>query len=182
MRRRKALSLSVTGLTGLYAGSYLIGCSQPIQSVSLFSTETTKVIEILAEMIIPRTTASGGASDAGVADFVMDYCTDCITEKNRSIILEGLKSLNNFCLEKYLGSFQSISDKDRVMVLENLIAESKGFVDPDFPHFFSLLKKIIVKGYFTSEVGMTESLRYLPIPGDQKGSFPLAPGDKLWAL
>lgn len=49
-------------------------------------------------------------------------------------------------------------------------------------HFFTLLKQITLTGYFTSEVGMTEGLRFVKIPGRFDGEFPYQKGDRAWAL
>ncbi|HAK76772.1 MAG TPA: twin-arginine translocation pathway signal, partial [Runella sp.] len=44
------------------------------------------------------------------------------------------------------------------------------------------MKELTVTGYFTSEIGATKALEYLPIPGRFEGCVPLKPGQKAWAL
>jgi hypothetical protein len=44
------------------------------------------------------------------------------------------------------------------------------------------MKELTLLGYFTSEVGATKALRYVPIPGRFDGCIPYKKGDKAWAL
>jgi hypothetical protein len=48
--------------------------------------------------------------------------------------------------------------------------------------FFLMMKGLTVTGYFTSEIGATQALEYLPIPGKFEACIPLKPGQKAWAL
>ena len=48
--------------------------------------------------------------------------------------------------------------------------------------FFVQMKGLTVTGYFTSEIGATQALDYLPIPGRFDGSWPMPKGQKSWAL
>ncbi len=52
----------------------------------------------------------------------------------------------------------------------------------DLPHPYFMLKDLTVLGYFTSEIGATQALEYLPIPGRYNGCVPLIKGQKAWAL
>jgi hypothetical protein len=44
------------------------------------------------------------------------------------------------------------------------------------------MKQLTVAGYFTSEIGATKALAYLPIPGRFEGEVAMTPGQKTWAL
>ena len=48
--------------------------------------------------------------------------------------------------------------------------------------FFFMIKELTTTGYFTSEIGATQALEYLPIPGKFDGCMPLSPNQKTWAL
>jgi gluconate 2-dehydrogenase gamma chain len=50
--------------------------------------------------------------------------------------------------------------------------------------FILTMKELTLLGYFTSEVGATQILQYLPVPGRQQGCIPLheAGNGKTWAL
>ena len=49
-------------------------------------------------------------------------------------------------------------------------------------HYYSMMKQLTLLGYFTSEIGMKQALRFLPVPGKYDGAFPYKKGDKAWAI
>jgi len=44
-----------------------------------------------------------------------------------------------------------------------------------------MMKELTLLGFFTSELGMTQALRYIEAPGRYDPCAPLAPGDRSWA-
>ena len=44
-----------------------------------------------------------------------------------------------------------------------------------------MMKELALLGYFTSEIGYTQAMRYLESPGRFDPCAPHAPGDKSWA-
>ncbi len=49
------------------------------------------------------------------------------------------------------------------------------------PHYFRMMKELALLGYFTSEVGCTQALRYVESPGRFDPCIPYTPGDPSWA-
>ena len=49
------------------------------------------------------------------------------------------------------------------------------------PHFFRMMKELALLGYFTSEVGCTQALRYVESPGRFEPCLPYTPGQPAWA-
>lgn len=49
------------------------------------------------------------------------------------------------------------------------------------PHYFSMLKQLVLSSFFSSEVGATKVLRNAAIPGFYDGEIPYKKGDKVWA-
>ena len=47
--------------------------------------------------------------------------------------------------------------------------------------FFKLVKELTVLGYFSSEIGCTQALEYIKIPGRYEGVVKLKDGQKAWA-
>jgi hypothetical protein len=47
--------------------------------------------------------------------------------------------------------------------------------------YFRMMKELALLGYFTSEVGATQALRYVESPGRYDPCVPYKPGDKDWA-
>lgn len=48
-------------------------------------------------------------------------------------------------------------------------------------HYFRMMKELTLLGYFTSEIGQTQALRYNPVPGRYEGCVPYKKGDKVQA-
>lgn len=48
-------------------------------------------------------------------------------------------------------------------------------------HYFRMMKELALLGYFTSEIGCTQALRYVETPGRFDPCVPYAPGEKAWA-
>ena len=44
-----------------------------------------------------------------------------------------------------------------------------------------MIKQLTLWGYFSSEIGATQALRYVAIPGKYEGCIPYKKGDKAWA-
>jgi glucoside 3-dehydrogenase (cytochrome c) hitch-hiker subunit len=47
-------------------------------------------------------------------------------------------------------------------------------------HYFTLVRELALRAYFSSEVGMTKALRYVLVPGKWVGCVPLEPGQPAW--
>lgn len=48
-------------------------------------------------------------------------------------------------------------------------------------HYFRMMKELALLGYFTSEIGATQALRYIESPGRYDPCVPYTPGEKSWA-
>lgn len=50
------------------------------------------------------------------------------------------------------------------------------------PAFFATMKELTVVGYYTSEIGATQELRYLAVPGPYRGCIPFTEARRTWAV
>ena len=57
----------------------------------------------------------------------------------------------------------------------------KSTEEQSLPHYFDMFKNLTISGYFSSEIGMTQARKYLPIPGKFEGCIPYKNGDRPWA-
>ena len=48
-------------------------------------------------------------------------------------------------------------------------------------HYFRMMKELALLGYFTSEIGATQALRYVEAPGRYDPCVPYTPGEREWA-
>lgn len=61
-------------------------------------------------------------------------------------------------------------------------ANSAPAITADAPaHYFRMMKELALLGYFTSEIGYTQAMRYQETPGRFDPCVPYRPGEKAWA-
>jgi len=187
MRRRKVLSaLSVISGGALLLPPVLFsGCESGPHKYSLFNRGDTELLNEIADVIIPSTPGIPGAKAADVGEFIQLYVTDCFKVVEQQVFLDGFQNFKMNCENEYGKDFISLSFEMKVKILSTQDAESKEFqklVQPgETVHFYSLLKNTVLFGYYTSEIGATKALRYVPVPGYQKGEIKYE-GENAWAL
>jgi len=176
-----------------------------------FTPDVMKLIGEITETIIPKTNTPG-AKEAGVADFVKVMLTDCYKEKDRQVFFEGLNEIENDSQKAYNKSFVALNPTERTAVfkevekkafaertrrdeqakkeqerikqgLDKETSEHKSVpVQLQSPLFYFTIKELTLLGYFTSEIGATQALEYVPVPGRYEGCIDLKPGQKAWAI
>ena len=48
-------------------------------------------------------------------------------------------------------------------------------------HYFRMIKELTLLGYFTSEIGSTQALRFAPVPGRFDPCLEYPPGERSWS-
>jgi hypothetical protein len=151
------------------------------------------LIAEIAEIILP-TTDTPGAKAAGVPQFIIKMLADCYPKPFSDYMMQTLNKLDSEAEIKYGAKFAQASpenrteltkrfeqqDKDERDNFEKLVETwqlgSRRSVQP----FFSTMKSLTITGYFTSEIGATQALRYSQIPGGYY-TVDYKKGDKAWA-
>ncbi len=206
MQRREALQRVGIILGGTIVGSeiFLSGCKNEEKQGSgqAFSTEDIAYLDEVAETIIP-TTDTPGAKAAKVGTFMTVMVNDCYSETDQKAFHEGLDKLNDASKKKNDASFMKATPQQRHDLLVELDKEAKDYqkkrsehnraesdkakADKNYktndmpPHYFRMMKELTLLGYFTSEIGATQALRYVPVPGRFEGCMPYKKGDKAFA-
>jgi hypothetical protein len=188
MNRREAISAVSVLLGGTIVGSnfLLSGCKNAETSVEslAFTPEKLALLDEIGETILP-TTSTPGAKAARIGEYMQVIVTDCYEEKNQKIFMEGLNKINEASKKKFDKSFMEADPKQRHTLLVELDNEQKEFMKKkeanESSHYFRMMKELTLLGYFTSEVGCTQTLRYVETPGKYEGCVPYKKGDKAWA-
>jgi hypothetical protein len=191
MNRRDALSRVALLLGGTVIGAefFLSGCTNTDKKIGQsvdFTADDIAYLDEVAETIIPATDTPG-AKAAKVGTFMTVMVKDCYDEKNQKVFLEGMNKLNEASKKKFGGStFMKITPEQRKELLTELDKEQKDYAKnkkkEEDPHYFTQMKQLTLLGYFTSEPGATQALRYVPVPGRFDACIPYKKGDKAWAL
>jgi len=75
-----------------------------------------------------------------------------------------------------------MSDQRKEASTEAPQANPAAAITADPPrHYFRMMKELALLGYFTSEIGATQALRYVESPGRYDPCVPYTPGEKSWA-
>ena len=141
-------------------------------------------LDEVADTILPPT-KTPGAKAAKVGSFMAVMVRDCYAPANQQLFVEGLEKLEAASHKQHGKGFIESAPAQRLAILEALDAEqqqyskTKTLEQPN--HYFRMLKELTLLGYFTSEVGATQALRYQPVPGRYDGCVPYKKGDKAWA-
>jgi hypothetical protein len=185
--RREAIR-RVTALLGgvaLVGGSTLVTACERAQrgaaaargGAGTFTAQDIALLDEVADTILPET-KTPGAKAAHVGAFMALMVTDTYEDREQQIFRAGMRQLA-------AASFMAATPAQRLALLEKLDHEQKAYMDTrkgDAPqHYFRLMKELTLLGYFTSEIGCTQALRYVEAPGRFDPCVPYTPGDKAWA-
>ncbi len=165
----------------------------------LFTTDQDALVADLADVIIP-TTKTPGAKAAKVNEIIDIVLNDCYKKADQQRFIDGLTMTQKLSQDGYGKAFSQLDTNQKIEVVKKLEADSKrqkmemarsvaGQQDvqisagkPNVTPFFAMLKDLTLMGYFTSEIGCTQALEYVAIPGRYDGCVPLKPGQKAWAI
>ena len=209
MDRREAVKyISILlGGTVIGADAFLTGCKTKTGSSHEWTEDDVTYLNEIGETILPQT-ATPGAKAANVGQFMTVMVNDCYEESDQKVFRDGMGKLNEAADKKFGTKFMKLSPQQRHDLLVQLDKDSKDYqkkVDAfneqeDLkerneisggnlkyvrqhlsPHYFFMMKQLTMLGYFTSKIGMTQALRYNPIPDGYQGCIPYKKGDKAWA-
>ncbi|MBC7887267.1 MAG: gluconate 2-dehydrogenase subunit 3 family protein [Ferruginibacter sp.] len=186
MQRREALNKLgiLSGAAFLATSGLFNACNLTDKKRSALTEKDIPLLDEIGETIIPATAASPGAKAAGIGAYMLAMVNDCYTEKQRSVFIEGMDMLDAACDKQHNTSFIKLSAEQKKQLLVQLDKEANASVKNKTnsnEHYFSMLKRLTISGYFTSEIGATKALGYEAIPGKFEGCIAFKKGDKPWA-
>jgi len=180
MNRRELLKLiaAATGCAMIGLPKFAYSYDNPPEPNNDFTDEEVAKLDEIAETIIPRTNTPG-AKDAGCGPFIAQYVTDCYSPEDQVRFREGLVALDR----RTNGRFMEMTPEARADLFRTLHAEAKASASKEAstkPHYFTMFKQLTLFAFFTSEVGATQVLRYVAIPGRFE-EIAYEPGMRAWA-
>jgi hypothetical protein len=189
MNRREAIGRVALIMGGtLVASDFLLsGCRPNAARVEdLFDQDHVAFMDEVADTILPDTASSPGAKAAKVGSFMAVMVRDCYEPADQDVFLKGLGKVDDAANKKFSKKFMDLDAKQKTDLLIDLDKEQQAYSKTKKPkdpnHYFRMMKELTLLGYFTSEVGCTKALRYVPVPGRYDGCIPYKKGDKAWAL
>jgi gluconate 2-dehydrogenase gamma chain len=211
MNRREAL-IRVAGLMGgtlsasallaldkVYAGSSGLapgsgppaGNGPPVTTQPSFLSDAHRaIVSGVADIIIPRTDTPG-ALDVGVPAFIDLMLRDVYLPADRDRYITGLAACDSEANSQHGKPFVALDSTQRLALVRKFhdaaIAEEHSartqHVRMQRP-FILMTKELTLLAFFTSQVGATQVLQYVAIPGSWHGCLPLqqAGNGKNWAF
>lgn len=176
MNRREAVQRITLLLGGVLSPQLTAGLMGQVVNTGAsvpVSAEQRILLAEVADIIIP-TTDTPGAKAAGVEQFIIRVMRDCYLREEQEKFYAGLAKLDTDSRSTYGQSFTELDVAKKNGIVKQTTTTNQAF--------FKLMKQLTVTGYFTSEIGATKALEYLPIPGRFEGDVPMKQGQREWAL
>jgi Gluconate 2-dehydrogenase subunit 3 len=157
-----------------------------------FTDADRALLDEIGETIIPATNIPG-AKATNIGAFMTMMVTDCYSAKQHAAFSDGLVAINDASKARFGTSFVESTPAQRTELCNALDAqqrqeakEAKKETAAGNPskapsaHYFRMMKDLTILGYFSSEIGCTQAVTYLEVPGAYHGDVPFKKGDREW--
>ena len=124
-------------------------------SEQFFTPSELKTIAVLADIIIPRDSHSGSASDAGVPAFIEFMAKD--KPELQTPLRGGLHWLDAQAIKRFGNVFTACSQKQQVEIVDDIAWPEK--VKPGMSQgvaFFNLMRNLTASGFWSSQIGIAD--------------------------
>ncbi len=204
MERRELLKTValLTGTAVVGGEVFLTGCKNAATKQTAFTPAVISLLDEVAETIIPTTDTPGGRA-AKTGAFMQIMIEDCYATHEQEAFVKGIDELEKKCKKENGSSFMELTPEKRLPFLQQLEKEAKEYNEAlrkkaeeekekketkektkkenPPPHYYSMMRQLTLWGFFSSETGMTKTLRHVPVPGRFDGNVPYVKGEKAWA-
>ncbi|WP_337879692.1 gluconate 2-dehydrogenase subunit 3 family protein [Rheinheimera sp.] len=199
MDRRDLLKMiaAATGMAMVGGDVWAAGQKSPDAGKTLYTADDVAMLDEIAETILPQTSSPGGKAAACGAMMAV-LVNDCYSLEHQTLFFAGLKQIKSLSKQQFKQDFMALTPEQKLELLSKLDAEAKQGGTSGLGgssslassktserkgelHYFTLLKQLSLFTFFTSQVGGTEALRYVAVPGKYDGDLPYKKGDKAWA-
>lgn len=151
-----------------------IARDKELMKETYFDGHEMATIAILADLIIPKDTRSGSATDAKVPDFIEFIVKD--EPEHQLPMRGGLKWLDVQCLNHYNNAFKDCTPAQQKAMLDQIAYPA--MAKPEMQQgvaFFSKMRDLTAIGFFTSKMGIAD----LGYKGNTPGKWEGVPEDVL---
>ena len=122
---------------------------------TFFTPHEWETVRVLVDLVIPRDDRSGGATDAGVPEF-MDFMLNDRPD-GQIPMRGGLAWLDAECYERTGKTFLTSTDAERTAVLDDIAWPKKA--KPELSQgvaFFNMFRDMTASGFWSSKMGVTD--------------------------
>ena len=183
MNRRDALKSVMVMMGGTMVGAtaILTGCAPEHQIEGLnFSPEDIAFLDEIGDTIIPETDTPG-AKATGIGAFIVMMVKDTYDADQQKTFVDGLNMIRKDFKSTKGSDFVEASQEDRLAYLNGMNEQFKTSKGEE-AKVINMLRDLTVLGYFTSEIGATQALNFVEVPGRFDPCIPYNKGDKAYAI
>ena len=185
LKRIAALSggaLSMTTVSAVLGGCRATDKENSDYTLQVMTPHQNELATVISERIIPATDTPG-AKAARVNQFIDKLLADWNTEEEKKHFLKGLDSVDETAKNMHNKPFLELSEERQINVLENKEQEARDnpMRGSDLRPFFRMMKEYTLVGYYTSEIGATEELRWNHVAGRYDGCDPYSKVGRAWS-
>lgn len=122
---------------------------------TFFTKHEMATITVLANIIIPKDSVSGSASDAKVPEFIEFIVKDM--PEHQVPMRGGLKWLDIQCFNRYEKSFVEASAGEQISIVDEIAYPKKA--KPEMQAgvaFFNRMRSLTASGFYTTEIGIKD--------------------------
>jgi hypothetical protein len=142
-----------------------------------WSRDDEELLNLIGDTIIPATPGAPGAASVAIGRFITVMVRECQPPESDGLVRRALREIRARAREQFARSLPDLTSAQREALLTGY--EAAAAATPPSP--FRLIKELTLLGYFTSEPGATQALRYDPVPRAFKGSIRLGADERSWA-
>lgn len=141
------------------------------------------LLDEIGDTIIPATDVPG-AKAVGIGAFITMMVRDCYEADQQTAFQAGVGGLVQRFRVRHGRAFVGAPADTRTAFLNDLDREQQAYTkgktkdQPD--HWFRGVKELTIIGYFSSEIGCTQAIRFTEVPGSYDGNVPYKKGDRVW--
>lgn len=146
-------------------------------SAPVFTPQQRALMTALSERVLP-TTDTPGAIAAGVPQYIEKLLADWSYPKERVPVIAGLEAIAARAKADY-----RLTDAAKATPAQHDALLTLAMNDrlPGGKDWFEAFRQLVVSGYYTSEIGITQEREYLPVPGSYDGAYPYAKVNKVYS-
>lgn len=187
------------------------GCEKPVEidlsipwTPTYFDDTEAACIHALADLILPET-ETPSAAELGTPQLTEQIIQHVFEANEQAKFKLGFSSFDSVCRSAFKHAFLELDAKQRIEAATLLNLANTARSEPDkrrvnefnealnkdkslnseiienAKSFFTAVKELTVLNYYRSEIGATQELHYLPIPGAFDGCASMETIGKTWA-
>jgi gluconate 2-dehydrogenase gamma chain len=126
--------------------------------LKFFTEAENKTLIELSERIIPTDDNSPGAKEARVSEYI-DMIASIANDQTKKEWRDGLAAINKMSRDKFAKEFADATEQQQVQLLTEISKNERSPKSVE-EKFFKMMKNATIDGYYTSEIGIKQELKY----------------------